>query len=373
MTDDRAGALLQARAALRRAPRPSSATTARRILGYLTSVLRNDGDAADVFSQFTEDLWRGLPGFRGECPVRVWAYRLAWHAAARHLRDPFRQRGRALETTELSRIAEEVRSSVLLGRREARRQGIDKLREQLAPDEQTLLVLRLDRELSWREVATVLADDGEAVDEAALRKRFERLKGKLARARARGGAPRVGAAPRWRSPIHGRPRPLPPSSRARARRSRTSCSSSRARPRATSATSGRRFAAGQQVGRFELLREVGRGGFGVVFEARDTELGRLVAFKAMRPSRARRRRAREPLREEAEAAARLNHPNVVTLHDYGLHEGTPFLILELLRGETLQQRLRRGALAPSRGACGSAGRRARPRPRARAGRRSTAT
>ena len=104
--------------------------------------------------------------------------------------------------------------------------------------------------------------------------------------------------------------------------------------------------AGRRVGRFELLREVGRGGFGVVFEARDTELGRLVAFKAMRPSLARADVLEKPLREEAEAAARLNHPNVVTLHDYGIHEGTPFLILELLRGETLQQRLRRGPMAP---------------------------
>jgi len=149
------------------------------ILGYLASVLRNDADASDVFSQFTEDLWRGLPGFRGECPVRVWAYRVAWHAAARHLRDPYRQRGRRLETTELSRIAEEVRSSVLLGRGEARQQGIDRLRSRLTPEEQTLLVMRLDRNLAWREVAMVLAAEGEPVDEVALRKRFERLKTKL--------------------------------------------------------------------------------------------------------------------------------------------------------------------------------------------------
>jgi WD40 repeat protein len=107
------------------------------------------------------------------------------------------------------------------------------------------------------------------------------------------------------------------------------------------------LAPGVRVGRFELLREVGRGGFGVVYEARDTELGRLVAFKAMRPSRAGAGALEKPLREEAEAAARLNHPNVVTLHDYGLHQGTPYLILELLRGETLQQRLQRGALAPA--------------------------
>lgn len=108
-----------------------------------------------------------------------------------------------------------------------------------------------------------------------------------------------------------------------------------------------RLEPGAVVGRFELLRELGRGGFGVVFAARDRELGRLVAFKALRrSSRARPDAIEKPLREEAEAAARLNHPNVVTLHDYGLHEGTPYLILELLEGETLHERLKRGALGP---------------------------
>jgi len=152
------------------------------ILGYIASVVRSDGDAGDVFSQFTEDLWRGLPGMRRECPVRVWAYRIAWHAAARFLRDPYRQRGRRLETTELSRIAEEIRSSVLHGREEVRRQGIERLRGMLSPEEQTLLVLRLDRGLSWREVAIVLEEEqGEPVEEAALRKRFERVKERLVR------------------------------------------------------------------------------------------------------------------------------------------------------------------------------------------------
>jgi RNA polymerase sigma-70 factor (ECF subfamily) len=177
--EDRAGALIE-QGDLAAAAEAIVRDYGPQILGYIASVMRNDADAGDVFSQFTEDLWRGLPGFRRECPVRVWAYRLAWHAAARHLRDPYRARGRRLETTELSRIAEEVRSSVLLGRGEARRRGIDRLREKLAPDEQSLLVLRLDRGLSWREVATVLAEDGATVDEAALRKRFERLKDRLA-------------------------------------------------------------------------------------------------------------------------------------------------------------------------------------------------
>ena len=98
------------------------------IMGYLLSVLRNEDDASDVFSEFSLDLWRGLPGFRGDAPPRVWAYRLAWHAAARLLRDPFRRRGQHLETNEISRIADEVRSSVLLGRREAQQASIDRLR-----------------------------------------------------------------------------------------------------------------------------------------------------------------------------------------------------------------------------------------------------
>ena len=93
--------------------------------------------------------------------------------------------------------------------------------------------------------------------------------------------------------------------------------------------------------RFEILRELGRGGFGVVFEARDRELGRLVAVKVVRA-----RRGVDPgmLRAEAEAAAALHHPNIVTVHDLGSAGGEGWLVLELLRGETLEERLRRGAL-----------------------------
>lgn len=151
------------------------------LLGYLCSVLRNEADAGEVFSMFSEDLWRGLPGFRRECPVRVWCYRLAWHAAARFLRDPYRGRGQRLETSGLSRLVAEVRSSVFLGRDQARQATLDKLREGLTPDERTLLVLRVDRGLSWGDVALVLGDErGAPVEESALRKRFERLKDKLA-------------------------------------------------------------------------------------------------------------------------------------------------------------------------------------------------
>jgi eukaryotic-like serine/threonine-protein kinase len=98
---------------------------------------------------------------------------------------------------------------------------------------------------------------------------------------------------------------------------------------------------GERLGRYEVLREIGRGGFGVVYEARDHELNRRVALKAVQA-----RRGVDPgmLRGEAEAAAQLQHPNIVTVHDVGAGDGEAWLVLELLRGETLEERLRRGAV-----------------------------
>ena len=100
---------------------------------------------------------------------------------------------------------------------------------------------------------------------------------------------------------------------------------------------------GVRVGRFEMVREIGRGGFGVVWEARDTQLGRPIAFKALRVQRPTGVQEDRLLRE-VDVAARLAHPNIVTLHDCGRTEHGAYLVLELLRGETLAQRLERGRL-----------------------------
>jgi RNA polymerase sigma-70 factor (ECF subfamily) len=148
------------------------------ILGYLTAVLRNEDDAHDVFA---EDLWKGLPGFRRESQVRTWAFRLAWHAASRYARDPYRKRGRPILTTEASKIAEEVRSTMSTYAPGGRADKLMKLRESLDPEEQTLLILRVDKGMPWEDVAEVMRADGEPATPAALRKRFERLKEKLGR------------------------------------------------------------------------------------------------------------------------------------------------------------------------------------------------
>ena len=98
------------------------------------------------------------------------------------------------------------------------------------------------------------------------------------------------------------------------------------------------------MGRFEIVREIGRGGFGVVYEARDGQLGRSVAFKAVRAGDQAALRE-ERLQREAESAARLSHPCIVTVHDVGRCEQGPYLVLELLRGKSLAHRLSAGPLA----------------------------
>ncbi len=147
------------------------------ILGYLAGVLRNEDRAYEVFAQFSEDLWASLSAFRRECSFRTWAYTLAWNAAQRHANEAYRRRVRRLETSEISRIAEQVRSSTMPRLRNQAAQ----LRRGLDPAEQTLLILRVDRGLSWKEVAHVLSGPDDPIDESSLRKRFERVKEKLRR------------------------------------------------------------------------------------------------------------------------------------------------------------------------------------------------
>jgi eukaryotic-like serine/threonine-protein kinase len=95
--------------------------------------------------------------------------------------------------------------------------------------------------------------------------------------------------------------------------------------------------------RFEIVREIGRGGFGAVYEAKDLTLERTVALKIVTGGQ--RGALREDrLAREAGAAARLSHPNIVQLHDMGRSEHGPFLVFELLRGEPLEALLARGPL-----------------------------
>ena len=101
--------------------------------------------------------------------------------------------------------------------------------------------------------------------------------------------------------------------------------------------------AGARVGRYEIVREIGRGGFGTVHEAHDTLLNRLVALKAFHSASA----ADPGTASEGEAAARLAHPNIAALYDAGVVDGGfAYLVYEILHGETLESRLARGPIPP---------------------------
>jgi eukaryotic-like serine/threonine-protein kinase len=104
------------------------------------------------------------------------------------------------------------------------------------------------------------------------------------------------------------------------------------------------------VGRYRLERRLGRGGMGTVYEATDVALQRSVAVKVIRDEWVSNPAAARRFRREARAVAGLGHPNVVTVHDYGLEAGTrAFIVMELLHGGTLREEIgRAGALPPAR-------------------------
>jgi len=149
-----------------------------RVMGYLVRVLGDEDDAADAYSLWAEDVWKGIEGLREAAAAKVWTYRIAWNAAARVRRQAWNKRRQRMATTMASRIAGEVLSRTP-GAVEREAAQLTLLREGLTPAEKSLLVLHVDRGLSWKEVAEVMAEEGEDVDEAALRQRFTRLKRKL--------------------------------------------------------------------------------------------------------------------------------------------------------------------------------------------------
>jgi len=101
---------------------------------------------------------------------------------------------------------------------------------------------------------------------------------------------------------------------------------------------------GSKVGPYEILSLVGAGGMGEVYRARDAALGRDVAVKVLPTSLSEDADRLRRFKQEAQAAAALNHPNILTIYHIGEHNGAPYIASELLEGESLRQRLQAGPL-----------------------------
>jgi eukaryotic-like serine/threonine-protein kinase len=104
------------------------------------------------------------------------------------------------------------------------------------------------------------------------------------------------------------------------------------------------LASGTKLGPYEIQSPLGAGGMGEVYRARDTRLDRTVAVKILPAHLSSNPEAKQRLEREARAISSLNHPNICTLHDIGHQDGTDFLVMEYLEGETLADRLMKGAL-----------------------------
>src|SRR5262245_42089969 len=104
------------------------------------------------------------------------------------------------------------------------------------------------------------------------------------------------------------------------------------------------LAPGTRIGAYELLAQIGAGGMGEVYRARDARLDRDVAIKVLPPEFAADRERRARFEREAKSVAAFSHPNILAIHDTGSHDGELYVVTELLDGETLRAVLGAGAL-----------------------------
>jgi RNA polymerase sigma-70 factor (ECF subfamily) len=180
-----AGALEErVRRALARGDTDAAATEMIRVLGpeilaFLRRVMAGAEDAQDAFALFTEDAWRGLPGWRGDSSLRTWAFRVARHAAAHVVRDPWRRHRERLGVRAVRGLTADPPTPGRLAL-DGRAEALARMRGELSGVDDLLLVLRVGHGLSWQEVASALSDGEESPSAATLRKRFERLKDRLA-------------------------------------------------------------------------------------------------------------------------------------------------------------------------------------------------
>src|SRR5437660_977715 len=105
------------------------------------------------------------------------------------------------------------------------------------------------------------------------------------------------------------------------------------------------IAAGRRLGRYEIRSKIGEGGMGEVYRARDEKLNRDVAIKVLPATLSQDADRLRRFEQEAQAAGALNHPNILAVYDVGMHDGAPYVVSELLEGESLKDRLNDGPIS----------------------------
>lgn len=153
---------------------------------FVRARLHSDADAHDVMSLVREDVWRGLPTFQWKCAVRAWMYTLAHHAHCRFTASAHYRRAQRWECCDSSvEAVASPRTATSASARTTNKDRLRALRARLTPADRQLLQLRVDRRLSWADIARqTLANSvsGAVVsEEARVRKRFQLIKERLRR------------------------------------------------------------------------------------------------------------------------------------------------------------------------------------------------
>jgi RNA polymerase sigma-70 factor (ECF subfamily) len=155
------------------------------LYGFLVHLLGDDAAASEVFSEVSERIWRGIPGFGFRSSLRTWLYVLARHAAANFVRSPWNRGELRTSDSRLESLRARARSRTQPWLRTDLKDRLQELRESLDPEDRALLVLRVDRQLPWRDVARISLGleepdaDSLAREAARLRKRFQLLREEL--------------------------------------------------------------------------------------------------------------------------------------------------------------------------------------------------
>jgi RNA polymerase sigma-70 factor (ECF subfamily) len=155
------------------------------MLHFLGGALRDEDAAQEVFSAFSEELWKGLPGFRWESSFRTWGYRLLRAACFKYMHSP-KRREQPVSSPIPEEKANDSRTATSPWLQTDVKDGFTALRETLEPNDQMVLLLRINRKMAWTEIARIMEDGEQPLTEelvrrkaAALRQHFHRIKDQL--------------------------------------------------------------------------------------------------------------------------------------------------------------------------------------------------
>ena len=148
------------------------------VQGFLAAFMSDRAAAAEAFSLFARDLWVALPDFAWRCTARGWAYTLARNAARRHAKSEKRRRARHVPMPEglLSEVAAQTRTRTDAYLKTEVKSRMQELRQRLPAEDQQILILRVNRQLSWTEIAMVFGEDGLSASDVELQREATRLR-----------------------------------------------------------------------------------------------------------------------------------------------------------------------------------------------------